>query len=302
MSMQFKRAKRALSYLRLAIQGPSGSGKTYGALQLAKGLGGRIAVIDTERGSASLYADMPNMPEFDVLELDEPYSPERYIAAINAARDAGYDVLVIDSMTHEWSGTGGCLELNERIARARFNGNTWGAWSETTPRHRAFVDAMLQAPMHIIATMRSKTEVVQNEKGRFVKQGTKSEQRDGMDYEFTVVFDAQHDHSVMASKDRTGMFTDPLPRITDETGAKIAAWLASAGVTPEEFENLMSRVLEAPDIETLTSIGHEIAAKGLSSDDRQKMKAAWMERKAELTSGTDGTAETVDQSEEAEAS
>lgn len=118
MAMQFKCAKRALSYLRLAIQGPSGSGKTFSALKPAKGLGDRIAVIDTERGSASLYADLPDMPEFDVLELDAPYKPERYVEAIKAARDAGYDVLVIDSMTHEWSSSGGCLELNDEIAVA----------------------------------------------------------------------------------------------------------------------------------------------------------------------------------------
>ena len=109
MAMQFKKAQRRLSKLRLAIQGPSGSGKTFGALLLAKGLGGSIAVIDTERGSASLYSDVEGMPEFDVLDLEAPYTPERYIEAITAAEQAGYDILIIDSMTHEWSGVGGCF-------------------------------------------------------------------------------------------------------------------------------------------------------------------------------------------------
>ena len=282
MAMQFKRAKRALSVLRLAIQGPSGSGKTYGALKLAQGLGGRIAVIDTERGSASLYADMDDMPEFDVLELEPPFSPERYIAAIKAAADAHYDVLIIDSMTHEWSGSGGCLEINELLARSKFQGNMWSAWSATTPRHRAFVDAMLQAPMHIIATMRSKTEVVQTDKNRFEKRGTKSEQRDGMDYEFTIVFDVQPDHTVLTSKDRTAMFSDPFQCITKETGQRIKQWLEGAGITPEEFAELMGRILAAETQDELLSIGREIASKGLCPEDRQKMLSAWKERRAQL--------------------
>ena len=162
----FKKAQRSLSKLRLAVQGPSGSGKTYGALMLAKGLGGKIAVIDTERGSASLYADLAGMPEFDVLDLEAPYTPEKYVEAIHAAEEEGYDVLIVDSMTHEWDGQGGCLELIDQIARAKFRGNTWSAWSELTPRHRKFVDAMLQSKCHIIATMRSKTETVRRRPSR----------------------------------------------------------------------------------------------------------------------------------------
>lgn len=124
MAVTFRKAKRGLSKLRLALSGVSGSGKTYSALLLAKGLGGRIAVVDTERGSASLYADMPGIPDFDVLDLEAPFSPERYVEAIRAAESAGYDVLIIDSMSHEWTGKGGCLELADEIATARFRGNT----------------------------------------------------------------------------------------------------------------------------------------------------------------------------------
>lgn len=228
----FKKAQRSLSKLRLAVQGPSGSGKTYGALMLAKGLGGKIAVIDTERGSASLYADLKGMPEFDVLDLEAPYTPEKYIEAIHAAEAEGYDVLIVDSMTHEWEGQGGCLELVDQIARAKFRGNTWSAWSELTPRHRKFVDAMLQSKCHIIATMRSKTETVQteNDKGKKViqKLGMKAIQRDGMDYEFTVVFDLLADgHFATVSKDRTALFNDPIV-LTEEVGKQIANWLKSA--------------------------------------------------------------------------
>jgi hypothetical protein len=200
----------------------------------AKGLGGKIAVIDSEHGSASLYA---HLLEFDTLELHPPYTPERYIAAIKAAEQAGYDVIVIDSTTHEWSGSGGCLELNETTAKAKFSGNTWSAWNETTPRHRAFIDAMLQSSAHIIATGRSKTETAQQEgtngRKKVVKLGMKTEQRDGFEYEFTVVLDIVHDgHFATASKDRTGLFTgDPQP-ITEQTGVKLREWLESGAEPP----------------------------------------------------------------------
>lgn len=233
--MQFTKAVRKKSKLRLALTGPSGSGKTYSALLIAKGLGGKIAVIDTENGSASLYSDIC---EFDTLELVPPYSPERYIAAIKAASDAGYDVLVIDSTTHEWSGSGGCLEINESTAQVKYRGNTWSAWNETTPRHRKFIDAMLQSNMHIIATGRSKTETSQEDTGngkkKVVKLGMKTEQRDGFEYEFTCVLDIMHEnHYAIASKDRTGIFgNDPLV-INEYTGAVLRKWLESGAEQKE---------------------------------------------------------------------
>lgn len=237
MTFQFKKAERKKSKARLALTGPAGSGKTYGALLIAKGLGGSIAVIDTEHGSASLYE---NLVDFDVLELQAPYTPERFIAAIDAAESAGYGTLIIDSITHEWSGKGGCLEINEEIARSKFKGNTWSAWNETGERHRAFIDRILQSKMHIIATMRSKTETAQQEgingRKQVVKLGMKSEQREGAEYEFTIVLDIIHDgHYATASKDRTGLFVDKDPKpITVETGKLLLAWLDSgAEPTPE---------------------------------------------------------------------
>lgn len=224
--MAFTKATRKKAKLRLALTGPSGSGKTYGALMIAKGLGGKIACIDTEKGSASLY---DHIVDFDVLELSAPYTPEAYIAAIQEADKAGYDTLIIDSTTHEWNGPGGVLELLEDIAKAKYRGNTWSAWNELTPRHRAFIDAMLQSNMHIVATGRSKTETAQveeNNKKKVVKLGMKTEQRDGFEYEFTVVLDIVHDgHYALASKDRTGLFGgDPKP-ISAATGKKLLAWL-----------------------------------------------------------------------------
>lgn len=228
MTFQIRQAKRSATKLRLLLDGPAGSGKTWGALQVAKGLGGRCVVIDTEQGSSDLY---DTLHDFGVIDLAPPFTPERYIAAIQAAEDGGADVIVVDSITQEWNGSGGCLELVDEIARAQFRGNTWSAYSVITPRHRAFIDRMLRSTAHIIATGRSKTETAQVDDGgkkRVAKLGMKVETRDGVEYEFTTVLDLVHDgHFATVSKDRTGLFAghDPKP-ITVETGRKLAAWLA----------------------------------------------------------------------------
>lgn len=223
----FKKAERKKAKLRLALSGTSGSGKTYGALQIAKGIGGKIAVIDTERGSASLYADMM---DFDVVELGPPYEPERFIEIMDAAAKAGYDVLIIDSITHEWKGQGGMLEIVDNIARAKFRGNSYAAWNEGDKRHRRFIDAMLHSPLHVIVTMRSKAVYVEGErngKKTIEKQGAAPEQRDGIEYEFTAVLDLTVDGNLAAkSKDRTMLFNDPF-RISEETGRKLREWLES---------------------------------------------------------------------------
>lgn len=226
--MLFRKAERKQAKLRLALSGPSGSGKTTGALMIAKGIGGKIAVLDTERGSASLYADIV---DFDVVELAPPYSPERYIEIIKAAEQAGYTTLILDSITHEWNGQGGVLEIVDNYAKAKLKGNTYMAWGEGTPRHQSFIEAMLNSNCHIIATMRSKTvyETTQNERGKLTPQkiGTAPQQRDGMDYEFTAVLDIdQSTHLAMASKDRTRLFADP-QKLSEETGKKLLEWLNS---------------------------------------------------------------------------
>ena len=229
---QFKKAERKKSKLRLGITGPSGSGKTYAALTLAKAFGGKIAAIDTEHGSMSLYE---HMCEFDVIDMAAPYTPQRMIEYIKMAEENGYDILIIDSITHEWSGPGGCLEMNDVLARTKFNGNTWSAWSVTKPMHRALLDAIISSPMHIIVKLRSKTETAQ-EGRKVVKLGMKAEQQDGTEYELTVVLDIVHEgHYALASKDRTGIFTDkPAQPITEETGKQLMAWLDSgAEPTPE---------------------------------------------------------------------
>lgn len=230
-----RKARRSATKLRLLLTGPSGSGKTYGGLLIAKGLGAqRVIVIDTEQGSSDLY---DRLLPFDVIDLQPPFTPERYIEAIDAAEQAGADCIIIDSISHEWNGKGGILELSDEVARAKFKGNTWSAWSELTPRHRAFIDRMLRSSAHIVATGRAKTETAQVDDGgrkKVVKLGMKLESRDGAEYEFTTVLDIVHDgHFAVASKDRTGLFGgDPKP-ITAETGRLLAEWLAG-GAEPEK--------------------------------------------------------------------
>ncbi len=243
----FKKAERKKAKLRLAISGPSGSGKTMGALTIAKGLGGRIALMDTERSSASLYAtpirlgggEIWTPPDFDAMDIVPPFAPEKFIEGIKEAESAGYEILIIDSMTHEWNGSGGVLELVDQVSRAKFSGNSYMAWSEMTPRHRKFVDAILNSSMHVICTLRSKTETEQvtDERGKkkVVKLGMKAETRDNTDYEFTTVLELVHDgHYATSGKDRTGLFNgDPKP-ISEQTGKDLLNWLNSgAELKPE---------------------------------------------------------------------
>lgn len=241
--MQFTKATRKKAKSRIAISAPAGAGKTMSALLFAKGLGGSIAVIDSETGSASLYAGLDWCPEFDVLELSEPYTPERYIAAIKIAENAGYDTIIVDSTTHEWNGSGGCLEINESLAASKFRGNTWSAWNETTPRHRAFLDAMIQSKCHVIATMRCKTEtaIVDNGGRKTVtKLGMKNEQRDGIEYEFTVMFELSHgSHIAVATKDRTNLFNHPSV-IVVSTGVAMRDWLESGVDYLEKSRNAIA--------------------------------------------------------------
>lgn len=285
--MKFVKALRKKAKLRLALTGPSGSGKTYGALEIAKGLGGKTAVIDTEKGSASLYSDRF---DFDVLELDPPFTPERFIEAIGAAQEAGYDNLIIDSITHEWSGSGGCLELLDGIAKAKYRGNTWSAWSDITPRHNAFLDAILRSDLHIIATMRSKTETAQVDKGNgkkgVDKLGMKSEQRDGVEYEFTTVLDLNHEtHTAMASKDRTGLFSNAeVTQLNESTGKKLMDWLNDGRTKAEvDLSHFTDIAMEAQDMDVLKNAFGEAYKALRDTPEQAEAQKIYELRKEELT-------------------
>ena len=241
--MKFTKAEKTQSRARIALCGPSGSGKTYTALLLAKGLGDRVALIDTERGSASKYAG--DVADFDKLEL-ESFSPELYVEAIRAADNAGYDVIVIDSLSHAWSGKGGALELVDAAA-ARGKGNSFAAWRGVTPMQQAMVDAMLQAKAHVIATMRTKTEYVLEEGpgGKKVprKIGMAPIQRDGIEYEFDVVGDLDHDHRLVITKSRCSALSDA---VITKPGADVARtireWL-STGAAPAAKESPVAGIV-----------------------------------------------------------
>lgn len=212
----FKKATKAQAKARLLFSGASGSGKTTAALTVAAQLGKKIAFIDTEAGSASLYADRF---DFDVLELSPPYSPERFIEAIEAAESAGYDVVVIDSITHEWSGPGGCLDIKTKL------GDRFQDWAKVTPRHDRFIQSMMRSKCHVIATVRAKQGYSMDERGKVQKSGMDPQQRDGIDFEFTVCWNINAAHMAEAQKDRTRLFDGKPEVITAETGKRLAEWL-----------------------------------------------------------------------------
>ena len=228
----FIKATKKLARLRLAFNGPAGAGKTYSALSVASYLGTKIAVIDTERGSASKYA---NLFAFDVLELDS-FHPEKFIDAIRTADAAGYDVVIIDSLSHAWIGKGGALELVDNAAARSKSGNSFAAWREVTPIHNALVEAILQSKCHVIATMRAKTEysLERDERtGKTVprKIGLAPVQRDGMEFEFDVVGDLDQQNSLSISKSRCPeLHNAVIARPGADLARKLKAWLSDATV------------------------------------------------------------------------
>jgi len=229
----FKKAVRKQIKLKLAITGPTGSGKSFSALRLAKGLGGKVAVIDTENGSASLYSDKF---EFDVLDMKPPFTTEKYIEAINSAEKAGYEVIVIDSLTHAWAGEGGLLE-QKAVLDSRPGSNHWTNWGPIEKKDASLKNAYLHSNCHIISTMRSKMDYAQtdeNGKKKIQKLGMAPIARDGLTYEFTTVFDIAMDHKAETSKDRTGLFTDRIFQITEETGEEIKKWIESGAEPVKE--------------------------------------------------------------------
>lgn len=274
--LTFQKATKKQARLRLALIGPSGSGKTYSALRIASNLanGGKVADIDTEHGSASKYADIF---EFDTLELDT-FSPQTYIDAIHAAEQAGYSVLIIDSLSHAWVGKEGALELVDRAAKRSQSGNTFTAWRDVTPLHNALVDTMLQSDCHIIATMRAKTEYVieEDSRGKKVprKIGMAPVQRDGLEYEFDVVADMDMDNNMIVSKTRCPVMSGQVYGKPGEDVAKILLGWLSDGAKPipqpqprktqEVVPNGKAERPYPPEVmkERLASIRAEAIAKG----------------------------------------
>jgi hypothetical protein len=244
--MKIRTAQRKKAKMKMALQGPSGSGKTYSALLLAYGLckdWNKITVIDTENNSSDLYS---HLGDYNVLSFSAPFTPERYIEAIEACEKAGSEVIIIDSITHEWETL---LQFHSNLP-----GNSFTNWAKVTPRHQAFVQKILQSPAHVIATIRTKQDYVLSEKnGKQIpeKVGLKAITRDGMDYEFTVVLDIDRKHNAVSSKDRTGLFTDQPPFvISEQTGEKIMAW-CEQGTSKQDVIHLIGK---ASDVDSLRNI------------------------------------------------
>lgn len=257
MPIEFRKAERRGQKARIALTGPSGSGKTLTALILASRLGERIAVLDSEHGSASLYADRFAFDSFE----PESYSPKVYAEAIKAAEQAGYEVLVIDSLSHAWMGRGGALEMVDDAA-ARASGNSFAGWKVVTPVQHAMIDAILGARLHVIVTMRTKTEyVIEDVRGKKTprKVGLAPVQRDGIEYEFQIVGDLTVEHTMFVSKSR---FSDIENAVFDKPdaalGDRIKVWLEEgapyvAPVAQQSNEDRLRELLRkvALEVDTL---------------------------------------------------
>jgi len=221
--MQLRKATRKKAKIRLGLSAVSGGGKTYSAILIAKGLCGdlsKTAIIDTENGSADLYA---HLGPFNVLPLTAPFTPERYIEAIHTCEKEGMEVIIIDSISHEWDGKGGCLEIVEAL------GGKYQDWAKVTPRHQGFLEAILHSPSHIITTVRRKQdyEMVKDTNGKVKveKGGLREITREGFEYELTINLEMDTQHHASASKDRTNLFMGKASFVpTEQTGELIASW------------------------------------------------------------------------------
>ncbi len=255
----FEKATKQKSKLRMALYGPSGSGKTYSALSIASGLGQKVAVIDTEYGSASKYADLF---DFDVCELPNT-TIDTYIKAIDFA-SSQCDVIIIDSLTHAWQSL---LDAVDKIAKTKYRGNSWSAWSDGTPKQRKLVDSLVRCQSHIIATMRAKTEWITqtNDKGRSapMRVGLAPEQGKGIEYEFDFLASITPEHTLSFEKSRAHEFQDRIiEKPSKALGEELIAWL-NAGtqvtpkITPEQKSTLLKLIYQTGyqakrDIDTLT--------------------------------------------------
>lgn len=240
MAFQVKKAKREKIYVKLALMAPSGGGKTYGSLRLATGMAeeieketgkkAKILMANTEAKRGYYYA---NEFDYDIVDIDPPHNPEKYVELIDFAVKEGYDILIIDSSSHEWEGKGGCLELHQQA------GGTYQSWAKVTPRHNKFINAIADSPIHIIATMRGKDQYEMNKdsQGKIAVQklGVGAKQRDGFEYEFTCTFLIDQKTNVAEiQKDNTHLFDSEGPTILSENhGKKIIQWANSGeGYTP----------------------------------------------------------------------
>lgn len=281
MTLQIKKATKAQSKARVALVGVSGAGKTYTALRLAQGLGKRVLLIDTENASASKYADDF---EFDTIELST-FHPQQYVEALKMAQGAGYDVIVVDSLSHAWMGKDGALEQVDRVTARSQSKNSFASWREVTPMHNALVDALVHCKAHLIVTMRAKSDYVMQEvtrngrtKTEPVKVGLAPIQRDGIEYEFDVVADIDIDHHLIVTKTRCKALDGLVVRFAgEELATTLKTWL-SDGFIPSQS---VTGEAKPSDIDPATkeqrySIGSLFAQAGLG---KPSEVPAWLAEK-----------------------
>lgn len=270
--MQLQQTQRHNVKLRLGISGASGFGKTYSALQLAYGMTqdwSKIAVMDTENSSASLYSDLGN---FNVLNLFAPFSPERYIKAIEICEKSNIEVIIIDSITHEWQGEGGCLQIHEQL------GGRFQDWAKVKPRHQKFINRILQSKCHIITTTRRKTDysldVSSNGKSKVVKHGTKEITSEGFEYELTVNFELiNENHLCKVSKDRSNLFSGkPEFVINSDVGKKLKFW-CNQGIS---LDRVMKEINTTTTLEGLRHLYQKYGSL------KQQIKPLIIDRKSEI--------------------
>lgn len=264
---EIRKAQRSKAKLRLGLAGPSGAGKTHSSLLIAKGLGPKIAMIDTENKSGDLEEGKPGIPEYDVITLGAPFTCEKYIGAIKHLENNNYDVIIIDSSTHAWAGEGGLLDLQGKMVDSG-KANSYTAWRFITPKHNALVEAILQSKCHIIATMRSKMEYSITDNGgkkEVKKVGMEPIQRDGMEYEFTLFLDLDHNHTASTSKDRTSLFDGQYFKPSEEIGRKLLEWL-EAGADVKTTHPVISASQETDKVVNIHDVAHPSEVFGKESE------------------------------------
>lgn len=272
LQMKLEIAKREQAKIKIGCQGASGSGKTYSALLLAYGITNdwsKIAVVDTENKSSSLYS---HLGRFNLVDFKPPYSPERYLQAIDLCINQGIEVIILDSISMEWEFI---LE-----AHSQLTGNSYTNWAKFTPRHQKFINAILQADVHIVCTLRAKQDYVltPNKDGKLVpeKVGMKAIQRDGVDYELTLVFEIDHKSNATATKDRTGLFMGkPEFVITEDTGRTILEWCNQGEIIVRDYETLIKACSTFEELRNFYE--------SVSTEIQHQFKDQFNERKSQVT-------------------
>lgn len=273
--MQLRRATRQKAKIRLGLSAVSGGGKTYSALLIAYGLCDnweKIALIDTENGSGDLYS---HLGAYNVLPIHAPFTPEKYVEAIKACENAGMEVIIIDSITHEWDGKGGCLEIVDQITQGSNTKNSYVAWGKVTPRHQAFIDSILQCTCHVITTVRRKQDYEMSKgsdgKIKVEKAGLKEVTREGFEYELTVNLELDHSHNATASKDRTGLFMGKpefVPSV--KTGQTIAEWCESGLDISDHIKDAIKKLQTCNSVDELVLLKETLPDFVLTNTDFKK--------------------------------